>query len=94
MTTIYLSAKLQALFPPFDAEVKSTYPNAALGDWNGHVFTLNRKRYLLFINNKTYYAVILAGVLKKDLLNFSAFSRNIYFSNLLTITFSALRITR
>jgi len=48
MTIKYLSAKLQALFPPFDAEVKSTYPNAVLGDWNGHVFTLNRKRYLLF----------------------------------------------
>ncbi|MGV3588829.1 MAG: DUF6933 domain-containing protein [Adhaeribacter sp.] len=73
MTSIYLSAKLQALFPPFDAKVNSTSPNDTLGDWNGHVFTLNRKRYLIFVNNKTYYAVILAGVLKKDLSKFSAF---------------------
>jgi len=73
MTRIHLSAKLQALFPPLKAEIKSAYPNSGLGDWNGHVFTLNRKRFLIFVNNKTYYAVILTGVLKKELSNFSAF---------------------
>lgn len=75
MTRIHLSAKLQALFTPFGPEVKITNSNAALGDWNGHVFTLNRKRYLLFVNNKTYYAVILAGVQKKQMANFSVFFR-------------------
>jgi hypothetical protein len=73
MTRIYLSAKLQALFPPFNMDAKNTYPNSVLGDWNGHVFTLNRKRLLILVNNKTFYAVILAGVLKKDLPNFSVF---------------------
>ncbi len=41
-----------------------------LGDWNGHLFTIDRKKCLMFMNNKTCYSVILTNVYKRDLKDF------------------------
>jgi hypothetical protein len=44
--------------------------SSTFGDWNGHLFTIDRRRCLIFMNNKTCYSVIMTNVLKKDLKDF------------------------
>ena len=70
MSRIYLSAKLQKLFPPIAPQARDNLPGSALGDWNALLFTVDRKKCVVLVNNKSYYAVFLAGILKKDLKNF------------------------
>jgi hypothetical protein len=66
--TIYCSNKLES----FLGQSKGTDLQSStwLGDWNGHLFTVDRKKCLIFMNNKTYYSVILTNVYKKDLTDF------------------------
>ena len=71
MTQIYLSAKLQALFPRLNADTANFIQPSILGDWNGHLFTVNRRKCIVLVNNISYYAVFLVDILKKDLRNFS-----------------------
>lgn len=70
MSRIYLSAKLQKLFPPVAPQAQDNLSGSALGDWNAHLFTVNRKKCVVLVNNKSYYALFLAGILKKELKNF------------------------
>jgi len=48
---------------------KSTDPSV-FGDWNGHLFTVDRKRCLIFMNNRTCYSIIFTNVQKRNLKNF------------------------
>lgn len=70
MSTIFCSHKLQALIGRTSSVPTENLPPSSLGDWNGHLFTIERRKCLVFVNNKTYYSVFLADILKKDLLNF------------------------
>jgi hypothetical protein len=70
MTRIYLSAKLQKLFPPLAPPAGADLPGSVLGDWNAHLFTVDRRKCVVLVNNKSYYAMFMAGILKKDLKNF------------------------
>ena len=70
MTRIYLTAKLQALFPPLNTDGKGAIPIAALGDWNGHLFTIGCRKCLVLVNNKSYYALFMVNIIKKDLARF------------------------
>jgi hypothetical protein len=67
--TIYCSKKLEAFLGPITPAIHPTEPSL-LGDWNGHLFTLNKRKCLIFMNNKTCYSVVMANVLKKDVNNF------------------------
>jgi hypothetical protein len=71
MYTIYLSNKLQKLLSPVDLQSGCDWATSFLGDWNAHLFTLDRRKCLVMINNKTYYTVFIPAILKKDLLDFS-----------------------
>lgn len=66
--TIYCSKKLET----FLGQVTPTIPTAPsmFGDWNGHLFTINRKKCLIFMNNKTCYSVVMTNVFKKDVRDF------------------------
>jgi hypothetical protein len=64
---IYCSKNLEKFLGPVNPTIPST---SILGDWNGHLFTIHRRKCLLFMNNKTCYSVVMANVLKKDLKNF------------------------
>lgn len=66
---IYCSKKLETFFGKIIPTVQLT-ENSIFGDWNGHLFTIDRKRCLIFMNNKTCYSIIMINVLKKDLKNF------------------------
>jgi IS30 family transposase len=41
-------------------------------DWNAHLFILAGKKWVIFVNKKTLYSVVLIDVLKKDLKNMPA----------------------
>ena len=79
MATIFCSKKLQGLFGAVvSKQAVDTLPSP-LGDWNGHLFTVERRKCLVFINNKAYYSLFLADILKKDLANFP----DLFLSNLI-----------
>jgi hypothetical protein len=66
---LYCSKKLET----FMGHIKMASPtneSSALGDWNGHLFAIDRKKWLIFMNNKTCYSVILKNVLKKEVRDF------------------------
>jgi hypothetical protein len=66
---IYCSKKLETFLGKMTAAGQIT-ANSSFGDWNGHLFTLNRKRCLIFMNNKTCYSVLMKNVLKAGTWNF------------------------
>jgi hypothetical protein len=65
---IYCSKKLQT-FLGKTAEVQPAQ-SSNLGDWNGHLFTIGRKKCLILMNNKTCYSILIINVLKKDVKDF------------------------
>ncbi len=70
MITIYCSHKLYSFFGKAAFEPADEFHLSPLGDWNGHIFSIARRKCLIFINNKTYYSLFLTNVMKKDFVNF------------------------
>jgi len=69
MTTIYCTNKLKDFIGstrliPVDSSVQSPF-----GDWNGHVFLYDRHKHLIFVNNKSFYSIIIEDIKKADLKN-------------------------
>lgn len=67
MIPIYCSNKLSklgefSLFTPHEEIIEKS-----IGGWNAQLFILNRKKYIMFVNNKTFYSVIVSCFLKKNL---------------------------
>jgi hypothetical protein len=67
--TIYCSKKLENFLGPV-RQTMSPLGTSSLGDWNGHLFTIERKKCLIFMNNKNCYSVVMSNVLKKDIKDF------------------------
>ena len=40
--------------------------NSLFGDWNCHLFTVDRKKCLIFMNNRTCYSVVMTSVQKRN----------------------------
>jgi hypothetical protein len=64
--TIYCSKKLETFLGQIIPIIQPT-ESSYLGDWNGHLFTIDRKKSLIFMNNKTCYSLVMTNVLKKDM---------------------------
>jgi hypothetical protein len=64
--TIYCSKKLETFLGQITPTIQPT-ESSTLGAWNGHLFTIDRKKCLIFMNNQTCYSVVMTNVLKKDL---------------------------
>ena len=70
MTTIYCSNKLKEFIGPSSlASVGSVIQNP-LGDWNAHLYYFNRHKHLIFVNNLSYYSIIIENIKKPELKNF------------------------
>ena len=65
MATIFCSAKLGKLMG-----VKERFPSLLMNNWNGHLFTLERRKCIVLVHKETLYSFVLFDVLKKDLANF------------------------
>ena len=64
MPVIRCTSKLLADIddPPSVAAVAPS----AVGDWCGHIFTIDRRKCLLFINEQTLFVCLAIGVVKSD----------------------------
>ena len=62
---------------PTDIGVAERNPEG-LGDWYANLLRLDRRKCLLFTNEKTLYSFLIPGVLKKDVLNIA----NMFFNHL------------
>ncbi len=62
---IYCSKKLQTYLGQA-LVINQPTENSEFGDWNGHLFTIERKKCLIFMNNRTCYSVLMANVLKRN----------------------------
>ncbi len=67
--TIYQSKKFEKFLGQTTPTIGLT-ENSIFGDWNGHVFILERKRCLIVMNNRTCYSVLMTNVQKKNLKDF------------------------
>jgi len=63
---------------PIDIEA-SVSESEGLGNWYANIIRLDRKKCLLFTNEKTLYTFLIPGVLKRDLKNI----KNEFVSNLI-----------
>lgn len=79
MTTVYCSKKFGDLLGKERFATSARLIESELGDWNGHVFFYQRKKYLMFVNNKTYYSVLFPPFKKADLKDFE----NVFLQRLL-----------
>lgn len=69
MTTIYCTNKLKEFFGLKKFPIADNSSENFIGNWNGHLFYLNRRKFLIFVNNKSYYSIIIADIKKSDLKN-------------------------
>lgn len=67
--TIYCSKKLETFLGQTSKQILST-DNSTFGNWNGHIFTVDRKKCLIFMNNLTCYSIIFTNIQKKNLKDF------------------------
>lgn len=63
--TIYCSKKLESFLGQIHPTISLTTPSK-IGDWNGHLFTIDRKKCLIFMNNKACYSIMMFNIYKKD----------------------------
>ncbi len=73
MTTIYCSNKFADFLGKEKLSTADELVVNYLGDWNGHIFYHQRKKYLILINSKVYYSLIFPPVKKADLQGFGNF---------------------
>ncbi|HPS72269.1 MAG TPA: hypothetical protein PLM70_08445 [Bacteroidales bacterium] len=67
MTTIYCTNKLKDFIGSTHLiEVDSSTQNP-YGDWNGHLFFYDKRKHLIFVNNKSFYSIIIEDIKKADI---------------------------
>lgn len=66
MITLYCSNKLQKYIGFKDNQIEQD-KHSALNSWNAHLFTLNRKKCLFFMNQDTYFSFVVYNIKKTDI---------------------------
>jgi hypothetical protein len=69
MTNIFCNKKLEKLVGK-NLIASELHSNELLGNWNANLFTMNRRKCLIVMNDVSYYCLIFLDILKKDILNF------------------------
>lgn len=64
MPVIRCTSKLLAEID--DPPVMAAVPPSAIGDWCGHIFAVERRKCILFINERTLFVCLSVGVVKSD----------------------------
>jgi hypothetical protein len=83
MTTIFCSKKFHQFIGSKASIIPIDKSDSVIGDWNCHLFSLERKKCLIFINNKSYYSLFTVGVVKKDLTDFDTFFSDLLLEQLM-----------
>jgi hypothetical protein len=69
MTTIFCSKKLEKFFGKTETYLEPDYANK-FGNWNGNIFFVQGKKYIIFSNNITSYSFVWGCIKKADVKNF------------------------
>jgi hypothetical protein len=68
MATLFCSNKLKTYIGFKENQIDKD-SLSELNSWNGHLFTVNRKKCLFFMNHETYFSFIVYGIKKPDIKN-------------------------
>jgi len=69
MTRVYCTKKLKDFIGEVDEMLPDDFNDIKLSDWNAHLFFVDKRKCLVFVNILTYYSVFIADIIKKDLKN-------------------------
>jgi hypothetical protein len=69
MTRVYCTTKLKDFIGDVDEKLPEDYNDIKLSDWNAHLFYIDKRKCMVFVNILTYYVVFIADIVKKDLKN-------------------------
>jgi hypothetical protein len=87
MPVIRCTTKLLA---EIDDSVNPTPPDPSpFGDWYGHIFSIDRRKCIIFINEPTLFVCFAAGVTKAQYRNLTQFFIDVLKSKLQTTSFTA-----
>ncbi len=67
MTSVYCTKKLQDFIGKVETNLPADSNELTINDWNAHLFFIERKKCLAFVNSLTHYSVVIPAILKKDL---------------------------
>lgn len=69
MTRVYCTKKLKGFIGEVDETLPDDFNDIKLSDWNAHLFFVDKRKCIVFVNILTYYSVFIADIVKKDLKN-------------------------
>jgi hypothetical protein len=72
MKRIYCSKKLGDYIGSIEKNLPQDNLELKPNDWNAHLFTLDRKKCLIFVHALTHYTIFIEKILKKDLQNINS----------------------
>ncbi|NOU46215.1 MAG: hypothetical protein HOO86_04045 [Bacteroidales bacterium] len=69
MTRVYCTKKLKEFIGNIEETLPDDYIDIKTSDWNAHLFFVDKRKCIVFVNILTYYSVFVADFAKKDLKN-------------------------
>ena len=82
MIRVYCTKKLQDFIGNVEQVLPADMNNIVLSDWNAHMFFLDKRKCLIFVNNLTFYTVFIIDVLKRDIKNLNSIFLNRFIEQL------------
>ena len=67
MTRVYCTKKLKEFIGDVDETLPVDYHDIKTSDWNAHLFFVDKRKCIVFVNILTYYSVFVADIIKADL---------------------------
>ena len=67
MKRIYCTKKLGEYIGVVDSNLPADNSELKPNDWNAHIFTLDRKKCLIFVHSLTHYTIFIDQIKKSDL---------------------------
>jgi hypothetical protein len=67
MTRVYCTKKLKDFIVNVDETLPNDYNDIKTSDWNAHLFFIDKRKCIVFVNILTYYSVFVTDIVKKDL---------------------------
>lgn len=75
MTKIFCTKKLEKFLGGDLLPAPDNYQPTGTGDWNGHIFYVDKRKCLAFVHNTSRYVIYFSDILKKDMKNFEQLFR-------------------
>jgi hypothetical protein len=79
MTVIRCTRKLLNEIDAPPTEIAEMFSQGPLGSWHANIFRLERRKSVIFVNDKTLYSMLIVGVKKAELRRFEDLFRNTLF---------------